>query len=631
MAGTFRDDVVRAGKRLVETVEERTGREVITSEERQLLESDRSELRRAQKTLEFIGFQLFNYDGGGPGAPGASELKPQVRKWAARQALTMWVEDPMFGQAVELYLSFVFGRGVPKPQAHDADVQDHLDKTWEDPANKRVLTDFDRLLEKGVDLCLQANVFFKFFDDGMDGIVRVSLERFEDVEDVVRHSDLAAAGNGDRFRILYYKSCERLVSYQWRDGTRIAAPGSDGTPKTIFYEAWGGFDDDDPVMAIQDVGLSQPPVGMVRPGKIVHLAVNKTSEMAFGVPRARRVINWATAYNEMLISFRDRMKAMASVYMKATAKGSHRDLDRLAMIATGRSSAFGAAREVDGVPGGHRGPGVLGENDAVNFEPFKIDSTAGDVAQAAPVIRGQLSGPWPDHYLSGIADGALAGTQSMELPVLKFIEREQELWVTKVLRELGHASIMKAVEVGDLSEWREPTQAELDQIQAAEQASEPAPFETNDDGKVKRDLSFDLSLPNPLKRVMLDVVTAAVTTATGIDPNGENPELSRWLFATVLSEAFDVEDPMRIVDQVLPRQPKPSPAEQAQEEGRDPVTGEPLDTTGALGADGDRHQADNAGGAPINAPQPEQRPQVQEAARVLLESVAANGNGAGQN
>jgi hypothetical protein len=66
MAGTFRDDIAKVGRRLMETVEERTGREVITSEERQLLESDRSERRRLEKTLDFIGFSLFNYDGGTP-------------------------------------------------------------------------------------------------------------------------------------------------------------------------------------------------------------------------------------------------------------------------------------------------------------------------------------------------------------------------------------------------------------------------------------------------------------------------------------------------------------------------------------------------------------------------------------
>jgi hypothetical protein len=211
------------------------------------------------------------------------------------------------------------------------------------------------------------------------------------------------------------------------------------------------------------------------------------------------------------------------------------------------------------------------------------------------------------------------------------VEREQELWVQGVLRPLGEASVARAVELGDISEWREPTETELEQIQAAEEAGEPAPYELNADGLIKRDLSFDLALPNALKRAMLDVVSAAVQTAAGVDPNGENRELSRWMFATILTEAFDVQDPMRIVDQVLPRQRKPTEAEQASRDGVDPVTGQPLPDSGSIGPDGQRHPAENPGGAPVQAPQPEDR-QVQEAVADLAASlVASSSNGTGNH
>jgi hypothetical protein len=632
---TFRDDLAKVGKRILETVEERTGREVISTEERQLLESDRSERRQLERTLDYIGFRLWNYQPGTPGSPFAAELRPQVRLWAAQQARTMWVEDPMVGQMVDLYLSFVFGRGVPRPQAHDQEVQQHLDATWDDPSNQRVLTSYGPLLEKGIDLSIQSNVFFKFFDDGQDGMVRVSLERFEDVEDVIRHDELAAPGKGDRFRILYYKSRERRVRYQFSDGTRQAIGAQQdplGAPRTVYFEAWDAFDADDPVMAAQDDGLTRPPADRVRPGKIVHLAVNKTSEMAFGVPRLRRVLNWASAYNEMLISFRDRMKAMSSIYMQATAKGGQRDLERLAMMAQGRTSAFSASAAPDGVEGrpvGPRGPGILATNESLQYQPFKIDSTAGDVSAAAPVMRGQMTGPWPDHYVSGIAEGALAGAQSMELPTLLYIYREQEVWAS-VLRLLGRASVEKAVEMGDISEWREPTASEFEQIAAAEEAGEEPPFELNADGLIRRDLSFDLTLPDPLKRAMLDIVSAVQQTAVTIDPNGQNPEVTRWAFATVLRDAFDVEDPMRIVDQVLPRQRKPTPAEQAADSAPAPAVGadgQPLPAEGAVGPDGERHTADNPMGAPIASPQPEDRKVTEAAADLLAGVLSVNGNG----
>lgn len=600
-------------RRLVETVEERSGREVVP---RGLLESTMSDLRVANKTLDFIGFSLLNYQPGDPGSPGGFELRPQVRRFAAQQALRAWIEDPLAGQQVDLYVSFVFGRGVPRPQAHDQEVQKHLDNTWDDDANKRILTSFDRLVEKGVDLCLQSNVYFTFFDDGQDGMVRVSLLRFDDVEDVVRHDELAEPDKGDRFRILYYKALERRVKYDFRSGGRTAPAterNADGTAKTVYYEAWGAFDEDDPVRATQDEGLRQPPEGMVRPGKVYHLAVNKTSEMAFGVPRMRRLIRWFTAYNETMESHVNRMKAMASVYMKATAKGSQRDLDRLAQMATNRTSAFGGARDVDeDRPPAPRGPGILGQNESLNYEPFKIDSGATDLQASAPILRGQVNGPWPDHYTAGTA-GTLAGSTAMELPVLKFVEREQELWLG-LFRAFCDASIKAAVKAGDITEFREPTESELMQVQAAEQAGEPAPYELNAKGEIKRDLGYDISLPNPLKRAMGDLVSAAIDIATAVDPNGENQELSRWLFGFILAEAFDAEDPQRIVDQVLPRQFKPPEPEPQ----IDPATGLPVE--GAVGADGQRHPPDNPYGAPRTSPPPEDQ-RVQETVRSAMDAA----------
>jgi hypothetical protein len=602
---TFRDDLARVGRKLLETVEDRTGREVVKRDDLQLLESDRSELRRARQTLDFIGFSLWNYNPVVPGGPHYFDLMPQVRRMAAQQSLRAWVEDPQAGHQVDLYVSFIFGRGIPRPVAHDPEVQKQLDKTWDDAANKRVLTSYEKLVEKGVDLCITANVFFTIFDDGLDGIARMSTLRFQNVEDVVRHPD-------DENRILYYKVLERKAVWDYTKGAYVTPPAESGEPlgpKTVYHEAYEAFDDDNPVMAAQDVAVDRPPDNVLAPGKVVHLAVNKTSEMAFGVPRMRRQMRWFAAYNETLEGHVNRMKAMASVYMKATAKGSQRDLDRLAQMATNRSSAFGTTQEVEpGRPVAPVGPGILGENESLNYDPFKIDSGASDMQASAPILRGQINGPWPDHYMGG-AVARLAGATALELPILKFVEREQEMWLMP-LRALGHCSVEAAVREGDISEWRDPTARELEQIQAAELENEPVPVEMNDQGQIKRDLDFDIALPSPLKRVMADLVKAAVDTATAVDPNGTSPEMSRWLFGFILSEAFDVEDPQRIVDQIFPRQaPKPEPVVPI-----DPQTGLPVvdpnappaAQPGAVGPDGQRHQQDNPYGAPRNSPTPEE-------------------------
>lgn len=604
-------------RRIIETVEDRAGRELVPRDRMQILESAESDNRVLRKTLDFIGFTLYNYQGSQPSPYRMpTDMLPQARIFSAGQALRAWIDDPMAGQQVDLYVSFVFGRGVPTASAHDDEVQDRLDSTWADSANQRVLTSFEKLTEKGVDLCHQSNIYWTLFDDGQDGTARMSMLDFEDVLDVVRHPV-------DKHRVLYYKVSERTVTYDYgRDGY-VAPTGDAGKPRIVYYEAYGAFDDTDPVMVAQDQEADlekvKPPANRLRPGKVVHLAVNKTSKMAFGVPRMRRLLPWFTAYNDVLQSHVSRMKAMSSIYMKQTARGGQRDLDRLAEMAsglsTGRSSAFGKSQGQTAGPSmddrfvvpGPVQPGVIQQNESVQWEPFKIDSGASDVSASAPQLRAQVSGVFPPTYY-GQETGSLAGDQSVELPVLKFIEREQEAWVG-VFRKLGQAAIQRAVEVGDLTEWRDPTRAEIDRITAWEEEGTPLDGLELDQntGKVKRDLGFEISLPSPLKRAMGDLVTAAVATATAVDPMGQNPELSRWLFGFILAEAFDVEDPQRIVDQVLPRHVAEALA--AGQGDIDPATGQPAaagDNT-VTGADGKQHPPGNPYGAKINSPQPEQR------------------------
>lgn len=604
------------GRRVVEAVETRVGHEIVPRDRMSVLESAESDNRVLRKTLEFIGFTLFNNPGSQPSPyQMPNDMLPAARIFAAGQAQRVWIEDPMAGQQIDLYVSFVFGRGVPTAQAHDDEVQDLFDDTWQDSANQRVLTSHERLVEKGIDLALQSNVYFVLFDgsDGssMDGKVRLSLKRFEDVLDVVRHPV-------DQYRILYYKVSERLLHYDYSTDSYVPPPGSDGRPQIVYYEAYDAFDENDPVMTAQDqmaadeLQALKPPASRLREGKIIHLAVNKTSEMAFGVPRMRRLMRWFTAYNDVLESHVNRMKAMASIYMKQTAKSADkRSLNNLALMIA--DPHRGAERESPShIPGPGSGTGVLQENDMVTHTPFKIDSGATDVAASLPQLRAQVSGAFPPSYYGQDA-GELAGAQSVELPVLKFIELDQEAWKGP-FKKLAQARIDAAIRVGDLTEWRDPTEDEVQRIDAWEtDGTSLDGLEVNPTtGQVKRDLSFEISLPSPLKRAMADLVAAAVQTATAVDPMGDNPELSRWLFGFILSEALDVDDPQRIVDQVLPRH-----ADAAEDDSE--ISTEPGQTRGgpaggaggepptSTGADGDQHSSANPYGAKVNSPQPEQR------------------------
>lgn len=75
----------------------------------------------------------------------------------------------------------------------------------------------------------------------------------------------------------------------------------------------------------------------------------------------------------------------------------------------------------------------------------------------------------------------------------------------------------------------------------------------DDEASTGRDLSYEFGMPSPLRRMMGDVVTAAVQLGTMADPNGTNIELTRVLTTWVFAQAFEIPDAADLVDSIWPK------------------------------------------------------------------------------
>lgn len=625
---TFRDDVAnlarRAGERLIEAAKER-GYEVAPAGQGELLEATRNERRLLERTLDYVGSRLINQPGRGSIWEMPTDKPLMSRLALAREAHRAWQDHPMAGQYADLYVSFVFGRGGPTYRAPDPEVQDIIDEMVSEPANRRTLFGYEALLAKGIDLQITSNVFLLAHTDGADGKVQLGQLPFHAVDDAIRHPI-------DRYRITHYRGLQTLTNYDWTADRTVVEEGR--RARVVYYEALHGFDDDNPSMLEQDriatdLGAAiRPPAEKTGAGRVLHMAVNRTSDMAFGVPRMARWLRYWATYDRMMQTHSQRMQVVGQVLMQMTAKGTTTaDQERLGHMALnavrnpmgyGRDDAANSAFEMP-TPAGPPVPGVLTGNENARFDPLKIDSGASDVLATADELRAASSGPFPATY-QGTDPGAIAGNQSLELPTLKWAEMEQELWCGQVFRPIAELQIREAVRAGRLSEWRKPTRDEQQRIEYARESGAPEPYQLDTEGRIKRDLSFEVEMPSPLKRVIGDVVQSAVTAAQALDPTGTNPMLARWLMHYLLSEAFDVADPAAIVDEVLPleqakrqieRQQAAEDAAQAQarQAAQQPPGGDTATTTGA---DGQKHPVDNAYGAKVDSPPPEKR-RVREA------------------
>jgi hypothetical protein len=613
--------------RLIQGVEDRTGLTTVPVERLNYLEEAVNELGAVRKELDLLGYTVLDYFGGRP-----QDATPQQRRSMAQKARYAWMNDPVAGAAVNKINDFTFGRGVPKPRAKDEEVQKVLDEAWEDHDNQRVLTSFQAQMELSTDLCIQNNLFFLMFDEGEDGKVKLSVLNHDSIENAVTDPE-------NRLRVLWYLAKEKKQKWDYKQD-RLDMESQATPPKTVYYQHWKNLE------VAQDEDREEP-LDMPEPqkrgeGKVYHLANNKGMEQVFGVPEFQRLLRWISALNSFMEARIDMAKAAAAFIMQRKIKGTPDQLVRMASKALSHGSEIGSSyataySEETGMVQPPRPASIANVNENASLEPLRIDSGAAAASQDAQMLRAQVSAGtgWTQAYFGDASNSNLATATSLELPILKMIESRQE-WFEQVFRWFFDRAIQRAVETGRLSETVEPEPVEPAVGQEEEQVTgtpgqtpgqAPSPpsvrpglqiaaaMEDKADAEeeTQRDLSYEFSMPSPLRRMMADLVGAIAQIAQVFDPNNTNVNLSRALLTIALGEGLEVADPAELVDQVFPEgyvDPALAAAQAAAAGG-----GGGGNFFGPESSDMPP-DAENAYGAPKRSTPPERVPGAQEAALV---------------
>jgi hypothetical protein len=603
----------------VRAAAEASGNELVPRERLQLLEASDSERRRIQRDLDLLAYTAMDYIGGAP-----QELKAVERRKLAQQSRVAWMKDPQAGAAIDLMNDFTFGRGIPRPKAQDKIVQEVIDEAWDDPDNQLVLTSYAAQLALGTDLSMQSNLFFIVFDDGDDGKVKLSILDHDSVETVVRDPD-------NRLRILYYVAQETRQEWDFKnDMPKAVLRPAEHNKKVRYYEHWRNIEDaqEDAENGLREMPELAPKAKQAE-GRVFHVAINKTTEMAFGHPVMDRLLRWYNAYNKFMDARVDIMEASAAFVMKRKVKGTPNQVQKMATQMLSRRSALGQSIDNPDLQAAPRPGSILTENENVTHEDFNINTNAPAAAEDSRMLRAQISAAtrFPQSYYGDAANSSLATATSLELPVLKAVENRQEVFES-VVRFFVDKVIERAVEAGRLpSEYSEEERAEME-AEAKDTLADESPggamspetpnlalVQAHDDAvedekATARDLGYEFSMPSPLKRMMTDLVTSVMNIAKTFDPNNTNVELSRALLQVALSDALEIEDAAGLVEKIFPEgyvDPMLAAQQQAPPgDEEDPQFGEfaPNDP-GPLGADGQRHpDPRNPYGAPMNARAP---------------------------
>jgi hypothetical protein len=140
------------------------------------------------------------------------------------------------------------------------------------------------------------------------------------------------------------------------------------------------------------------------------------------------------------------------------------------------------------------------------------------------MIRAAISAGvrWPQSYLGDPSNSNLATATSLELPVLKAVENRQEIFEA-MFRWAIDLAIEKAVDSGRLDKYADEAPQEdpndlggpddtgaygPDAYTDAEESVSLDEYdgEQADEERTERDLSYELSMPSPLKRMMTDLI-----------------------------------------------------------------------------------------------------------------------------
>lgn len=605
---------------LREVVEDRTGLSVQTRERVEFLEEALRDRRTLAEQLRTLAYTALNY------RSERHDIRGEERRELVERARIVWRKDAMAGAAIDLRNEFVFGSGMHKPKAVDELVQEVIDEFWTDPDNEEILTTLDAQLALGVDLELQCNIFMLVFDQGDDGKVKLGILEHDSVERPIRDENF-------RQRILYYLAYELEGEYGWdftRDEPAIT-PNAKKRPR--YYEHWRNVDiANDQAEKNGDPPPKAPPDEKMGDGKVFHLRLNRGTEMAFGHPRLDRLIRWYSAYNRFLEDRLDVMHAKAAFIMQRQVKGSPSQLDKIASRSLSVLGELGSNAQHQKL-GPEGAANILNSNEAVDYKEMSLDTGASSAEADGRMIRSPISAAnqFPPTYFGDMSSGTLATATSLELPVLKGVEMIQEFW-ERLVRFSVDRAVERAVETGRIPKKLTAAEVAKRRQEAGGPAKPPsqdaaaaagAPAGTpagpvgvpaqlaasyqeqgGDEEDTQRDLTYQFKMPNPLKRMLGDLMTAIQTIATVFDPNNTNMELSRVLLAVALSEGLELDSVPEMVERILPPGYEDPAVAAAAAAGQPSPSGFGEFTPGT--PDGQQHPADNPYGAPLRSPQPGQ-------------------------
>lgn len=341
------------------------------------------------------------------------EFSREGLKKINKLARIYFLKNPLIRRAVLTQTQYVFGQGFEIRGDHPL-IDDVIQGFVDDTKNRAEITEHQGRMIKETELQLFANIYFVFFVDKATGRVRVRTIPADEIADIITDPE-------DSKTPLYYKR-------SWTKRTFDLATGQyKSEQETAYYPDWINFK---PAKTIAGK--------KVEDSVIYHIAVNKLSDMKFGVSEVYSALDWSKAYKNFLEDWATIIRSYAKFAWGLKTKGR-----------TGTAKAKAKLQsQVD--TGSTVYPPVtasifMSPEGAEGMKPIKTAgaTTRADDGRRLLLMVCAATGIF-EHYFGDPSTGNLATATAMERPMEMMFRDRQQLW-SSVFLEIANFVVKQAV------------------------------------------------------------------------------------------------------------------------------------------------------------------------------------------
>ena len=295
------------------------------------------------------------------------------------------LRDPLARQSIRLHVDYTFGQGMSWG-SKDEGVQATLEAFWNAPKNRAVLSANGqrKSCKKGL---VDGEVFFILYLGTSTNIPTIRWIDPLEITEIISDPD-------DRESVMYYKR-------EWWN--------PQGQSHTDYYRSSTNLAN------IPTKDATFLPRASTDDGIVFHLALNTNSQR--GNPLLVASLDWLRQYRKFLAARVAINQALARFAWNMRVKGG--------------ATAVNAQRDKLNVEDGAPEAGsTFMANEGIDMNPIKTDSAAKNAQADAKLLKLQIfsDAGFPETYYGDVDAGNLATAKTAELPVIKMIQSEQQVW-----------------------------------------------------------------------------------------------------------------------------------------------------------------------------------------------------------